>query len=625
MLANQTSTEVSTRAQKIDYQELRIMSRLPHKWFRPKSPVRTSVFRLSVIIIAALCGFSARAQNVKNILVLHEGNANHPANVIASSVFHKVFDLAGQNEFFEEYMDEDRLGANDNSLETSLRKKYSGKKIDLVVSDGRPALMFLLSRGKNLWPGTPKVFYFLDFRELPVKLPSNMTGVASNINFGAILDLALQLRPNTRHLYYVGGTDPWEETWRAFAEHDFKRFEGRVDVTFLNDLPFSSLLDRLRQLPNDSVVIYAELLRDAEGHVYVPAQVCPLVASASNAPVFGAFDTYLGCGIVGGVILDIKDLAAQTSKLGLAVLERGSASGFQVETSQSKVVLDWGQLRRWEISETKVPPGAEILFRPPSLWQQYKFYILTVLTAIVFLLTVIAVLAFEVRGRKKSESAVKNLTGQLITAGEDERRRIARELHDDIAQRLSLVSNELSMMQSNAPINDIGPQSSQREPLEQLNEVIGDLHNLSHQLHSSKLQYLGLEVALNDICQQLAKQYHLEIQFSADTIPFSLSEEVALCFYRVTQEALTNSVKHSRSARIEVRLSINNGKLELKIRDFGVGFDSSTVTDGLGLAAMRERLRLVEGRLLVNSRQGGGTEVTAQIQLERSMGRTTAA
>lgn len=577
-------------------------------------------FLLAAALPFSLC---SNAQTTRNVLLLHEGNANHPANVITSGVFHQFISADPRNQFFEEYMDEDRLGASEAGLAEALRDKYLGQKMALVIGDGRPALQFLMKRGEDLWPGTPKVFYFVDSRELPAKLPPNMTGVVSTVDYGAILDLALQLKPDTRRVFYIGGVNAWEETWRAFAGQDFQRFAGRVEVTYLNDLPFPEMLDRLGRLPDHSAVIYSELLQDASGHVYVPGRICPLIASASNAPVYGPFDTYIGCGVVGGVIIDVKDLAAQTAKLGLRVLERGSTSGFPVERSSNQVVVDWRQLQRWGISEERLPMGTIMQFRTPSLWEEYKWLILAALTMIMVQLALIIILILEMRRRKKSDLVIKNLSGRLINAGEEERKRIARELHDDIVQRLSLVSVELSLVKRDIPTEDSAAHHSLHERLQQLKGIITDVHNLSHQLHSSNLEVLGLVAALDELCQQLSRREDMRAQLIADDIPSPISQDLALCFYRVAQEALNNSAKHSGSTRAEVRLTAYDGTLKMTIRDYGAGFDPSAAANGLGLATMRERLRFVDGKLLVDSKPSGGTEVTALARLESTSQRTT--
>jgi signal transduction histidine kinase len=407
--------------------------------------------------------------------------------------------------------------------------------------------------------------------------------------------------------------NPWERSWRTFSERDFQRFADRVEITYLNDLPFPELLQQLGQLPANSAVIYAELLRDAGGHVFVPARVCPLIASAANAPVYGLYDTYLGSGIVGGVIIDYTDLARQTARLGLQVLERGTASGLPVESAATRVEVDWRQLQRWKIDERRLPTGSVLLFRTPTLWERYKWYLLAGIAAILAQFVFIIGLVREIRRRKKSDMAVRNLSGRLIHAGEEERKLVARELHDDIGQRLSLLSLDLDQVDQGLPTNGSKAHGALKELLD---EIITDVHDLSHHLHSSKLQNLGLEATLDDLCREFTTRYEREITYNAQSVPIHLGEDLSLCFYRVAQEALHNSVKHSGAARIEVSLAAHNGSLQMTVKDYGVGFDPSVSTNGIGLATMQERMRFVGGNLFVNSRPGEGTEVTALAPLQ---------
>jgi len=133
-----------------------------------------------------------------------------------------------------------------------------------------------------------------------------------------------------------------------------------------------------------------------------------------------------------------------------------------------------------------------------------------------------------------------------------------------------------------------------------------------------------LDVAVKEVCRQFGSQYDVEIRFSAEKTPFPLPEDVGLCFYRVAQEALSNSVKHSGATHIDVRLVASDGLLRMIVEDDGTGFDSSAAANGLGLATMRERLRLVDGTLLVNSIRGRGTEITAEARLNPSSTKASA-
>jgi signal transduction histidine kinase len=136
---------------------------------------------------------------------------------------------------------------------------------------------------------------------------------------------------------------------------------------------------------------------------------------------------------------------------------------------------------------------------------------------------------------------------------------------------------------------------------------------------------IGLPVALREICRQVGSQHEIEIELTADEVPSRLPEDLALCFYRVAQEALNNSVKHSAATRAEVRIAACDGTLKMTIKDDGTGFDLAVAARGLGLATMRERLRLVGGELVVSSKFGEGTEIMAQAKLNPPLSQTAAA
>jgi signal transduction histidine kinase len=161
--------------------------------------------------------------------------------------------------------------------------------------------------------------------------------------------------------------------------------------------------------------------------------------------------------------------------------------------------------------------------------------------------------------------------------------------------------------------------------LKDADELASDLHQFSHRLHSSKLQHLGLIAALKDLCRQVSRQHRIAVDLISKDVPNDLPYEVAICFYRIAQEALTNASRHSGANRVTLQISESaEGLLRMQISDAGRGFDPATQSGGLGLASMRERLRLLGGKLRVDSRVGGGTELTAELVVD-SYGRRAAA
>jgi PAS domain S-box-containing protein len=226
----------------------------------------------------------------------------------------------------------------------------------------------------------------------------------------------------------------------------------------------------------------------------------------------------------------------------------------------------------------------------------------------------------DITERKTSEEARHALTGRLISAQEEERSRIARDLHDDFSQRLALLGIGLGQLWKNLPKSEMEERAAVLELLRRTREISSDMHSLSHQLHSSKLEHVGLVPALKGLCKEIAQKYKIAIQFTDRECPTNVPKDVALCLFRVTQEALGNVVKHSGAADAQVELLGNENGLRLRILDTGKGFDPSLQNPdaGIGLIGMNERLRLVGGTLTVKSEPKRGTDVSAYVPLTAS-------
>jgi PAS domain S-box-containing protein len=226
----------------------------------------------------------------------------------------------------------------------------------------------------------------------------------------------------------------------------------------------------------------------------------------------------------------------------------------------------------------------------------------------------------DITARKQTEQALRHLSARLICAQEDERGRIARELHDDLNQRLALLSIGLEQLRQKPPASSARAREQLEELLSRAREISSDVQRISHRLHPSKLEHLGLVAALRGLCTELSEPRRVEIGFRHNQVPRPLPGDVALCLYRVAQEALHNVVKHSRARSAQVELIAGPRSLRLTVTDSGVGFvpDSASGNDGLGLVSMRERLRLLGGELAIHSRPGNGTRVEARLPLPGS-------
>jgi signal transduction histidine kinase len=230
--------------------------------------------------------------------------------------------------------------------------------------------------------------------------------------------------------------------------------------------------------------------------------------------------------------------------------------------------------------------------------------------------------AIDVTDRKLAEEALSSVSGRLIEAQEEERRHIARELHDDVSQKLAMLTIGLQELANVFPESKADLHERIEPLLKRTSEMSSDVHALSHRLHTSKLELLGLVATMSGFCRELALQRDVEIDFTHRDVPNFLPSAVSLCLFRILQEGLGNAVKHSGVRHFGVRLEKVSDVLQLTIRDSGVGFDPTLVVhnQGLGLISMRERTNLIQGTLSIVSKPGGGTQIQVSVPIAAETG-----
>jgi len=230
--------------------------------------------------------------------------------------------------------------------------------------------------------------------------------------------------------------------------------------------------------------------------------------------------------------------------------------------------------------------------------------------------TVLAALAEE---HRYAEGALHELSGRLITAQEEERTRLSRELHDDLSQRMARLLIRLERCRQG--ISDVAPKLGQQLDaiVEMASEVSANLRDLSHLLHPATLATLGLVTSVAGFCRKFSEQHNLGVTFEFSDIPNDTPEDVSLCLFRVVQEALSNVVKHSAAQEVRVTLIGATDRIDLRIEDSGIGFDpeSPQNTAKPGLISMRERVRLIGGQFSIESEPSAGTRIRVQVPITR--------
>jgi signal transduction histidine kinase len=217
---------------------------------------------------------------------------------------------------------------------------------------------------------------------------------------------------------------------------------------------------------------------------------------------------------------------------------------------------------------------------------------------------------------KHADEALSGVSRKLVEAQEQERARIARELHDDTNQRLALLAIALSQLRDNVDLP-----SEVRDELQELQGMTSDIstgvHNLSHELHFSPMEHLGLVKGMTGWCREYGLRQKLEIDFKSNDMP-NVPHETSMCLFRVLQEALHNAAKYSGVKRVEVQMAEKSGEIHLIVSDSGKGFDIEAAKrrPGLGLTSMQERVRLVGGTMVIDSKPSAGTTIHVRIPLE---------
>lgn len=366
-----------------------------------------------VVLASVISASGAAAPPVRRVLILHSFGRDFAPYSAASSGFRT--ELARQSaapiEFLEASLETARFaeGGSESPFVEYLRALFAERPPHLLVPFGAPAMHFLQRHRDNLFPAVPVLVGTVDKRRLTgVNLGANATAVGTSLDLPGIIENILRLLPGTTNIEVVVGNSPLERFWLAELRQDFQPFTNRVRFTWLNELSFEEMRKRVATLPRRSAILYAVLLVDAAGVPHEQERALDILRRDSNAPIFGAFDNQLGHGIVGGPLYPIEEVGRQSARLAVRILSGESAGSIEtVLLGPGKSIYDWRELKRWKINESRLPPGSIVQFREPTLWEQYRWYILGALVIIAIQAAMIAALLLYRARRRRAEDKLK--------------------------------------------------------------------------------------------------------------------------------------------------------------------------------------------------------------------------
>ena len=554
-------------------------------------------------------------KQVRRVAVFYELGLSSPAVALLDRELRAVLDNSRyQIELYPEYLETTLFDdpEEQQQFRESYIRKYQNRRPDLIIALGPSPLRFIVEAHEKYFAGIPIVFGGTSEQQADnPTLDSHFTGCWTNFEPEKTLDVALRLQPGSSHVVVVGGISDFDKHLEAIFRERLHGYEASLDFTYLTDLDMPTLLERLKHLPDHTIVFYTHLGKDGRGVRYLgSSQAGPMVADAANAPVFGLSDVDLGRGQVGGYLHSFAKEGAIVGTMAVRVLNGERTKDIPIVRGANVYQFDWRALRRWGFREIDLPPDSEVLFRPPTLWQRTSRISVTVL---VFSLCLSALVLY-IR-LKRAKGRQMTLSGMLITAQETERSRLASEIHDDFSQRLALMALELETAEETIVTSPDEAVQQVHNVLNAASEIGADLHTLSHRLHSSTLERLGLVPGITALCREFAVQQGVEVDFLADDVPRSVHPDVALCLFRIVQEGLRNMKKHSGATKAQVRLRKIGDKLRVSVIDEGSGFDLHDLggKEGLGVRSMEERAYLLGGRFEVHSKPGKGTRIEAVV------------
>jgi len=387
---------------------------------RPARRASDARFGLSATLAAValstvLLTFASRASGAtvaSGVLIIHGNQRAQPATVIIGDALEGVLQdaLLPSVYVFREYLDSEWVSTEAFAATQAefLRQKYDGRNIRVIVVEASPALRFVLKFRDRMFPGVPVVHVAIGTDQLEgVSLPEDFVGKSIDLDPAETLRFALRLQPRAERVVIVTGAAPRDRLWDQRLRKAVAQLEGHPEVEYLSGLPTAAVLQRVGALSKDTIVFTPGYVLDGAGHVSTPRQVADLIGSASAAPAYGPYDTFVGTGFVGGYMAPFDDQGTQAGALVVRLLNGTPPTAIARSSFVNVPVVDWRALRRWKIDENLLPANADVRFREPTVWEKYGLEINIGIAVLVIQAVLIASLLLQRRSRRRMASALE--------------------------------------------------------------------------------------------------------------------------------------------------------------------------------------------------------------------------
>jgi signal transduction histidine kinase len=521
---------------------------------------------------------------------------------------------------------------------------YVGRPPDLIVATGAPAARFVQRNRANLFPATPLLLAAIEERRVDQSMLSEKDAVAAvRIDVVVLFENILRLLPETKVIAIIAGSSPNERFWAAEQQRLLAPLLANgVELILSNGWPLETILKKVASLPPHSAIFYQQLAVDGAGAVYGDKEPLKRIYDVANAPIFSFDETYFSGEIVGGPMLSATEGARPMAAAAVRILGGEKPSSIKVTPIEfSTPKYDWRQLRRWNISSSRLPPGSEILFREPSIWQRYPTQIALIVAVLLGQAALISVLLRERRRRQLAEVQSRQRMAELAhvnrfsTAGELTAS-IAHEINQPLGSILINAETAQAMLKSPGP------------DITELNEIVGDIvrddrraHEIIRRMRSllTKAPFALKNIDLNDVAREtvefisslaVGRKVELVSVITPGTLPI-LGDRIQL--QQVILNLVVNGIDAMRDTPPENRIiSIRTSRIEhfaqLSVSDLGSGipeeklkeifepfFTSKAEGMGMGLSIARTIIEAHHGLISAKNRDGGGASFRVKLPL----------
>jgi signal transduction histidine kinase/ABC-type uncharacterized transport system substrate-binding protein len=605
---------------------------------------------VALLVVVWLCPVaSAQPRSVRTALAVHYSSEDYPSNPVVDAAIRQVLHAHDEApvDYFAEYLESDRFPGEEATLafRDYLQRKYQGRRIDVVLAITDPALQFVLQYRDQLFPGVP-IVASAGSTLGPHLATAGVTGTTWRAADVETIELALSLHPSTQRVFVVAQelTDGYLEGVQAALA---KSAEG-VELSFIQERSVSGLLAAVRAVPPNSLIHFIRFSRQDPGNVMFPLEVVRMVAEASPVPVYASTDSFVGTGVVGGMVRLAPGIGTRVGEIALQVLDGTRAQDIPIEQVPPVPTFDWRQMQRWNIDPSLLPPGSDIRFKVPTAWELYRWYIVSALSLLALQSLLIAGLVFERRRRRQAEVDSRR---NLAAISHLDRRAAMGELATSLAHELNQPLN--AILQNAGMAQMMLRSTTLPSELSEMTDIIGDIRKddirASEVIRRMRglLQKHELEahpVDLNDVAQETiaivrpdarARQIEMEVEL-VDGIRPVLGDRVHL------QQVLLNLLMNAMDAvadmpperqRVRVSTTQSEGAVRLAVSDTGTGIPLDRLTTifepfyttktggsgmGMGLAIARGIIEAHDGRMAAENNTAGGAIVWFSIPIASS-------